>query len=114
MNYNFQEGQRVAVIFHHHWGTRKIKRLTKITRVTKTLALIDDLKYNRQNGFGRYHDRIEPATPELIAEFAKQRRESERSEFLAPFLDHWIKMSEENLEKVAAALGFPAAPGPSA
>ena len=50
--------------------------------------------------------RIEPATPELIAEFAKQRRDAERSIFLAPFLDHWVEMSEENLEKVAVALGF--------
>lgn len=111
---NFNEGQKVAMMFNH-WG-RRIERIANIDRVTATLAIIDGMKYNRETG--REHGRqygancIIAATPEILAEFAEQRWREDRRRFLCKFLDgNWQSMGEDNLDKVAAALGFTKASG---
>jgi hypothetical protein len=108
-NYNFQEGQQVGLVWNH-WG-RRIERIMTVTRVTATIAVVNGLKFNRATGhlFGDKYSKqtIEPATPELIAEIQKQEHSDARKNFLGKFLNgNWQSMGEENLDKVAAALGF--------
>lgn len=109
MKHNFEAGQEVARIFHH-WD-RHVDCFCRIDRVTATLAIVGSMKFNRETGkeygnrYGSYS--IEPATPELHAEYELQQRREARLEFLRKFLDgNWRSMGEENLEKIATALGF--------
>lgn len=113
--YNFEAGQQVARIFHH-WD-RHIEALATVDRVTANLAIVHGLKFDRKTGreYGnRYSSRkIEPVTKEILAELATQEHRRTRHYFLVPFLDSWTKMSEENLDKVAAVLGFAGQQGES-
>jgi hypothetical protein len=106
---NFREGQEVAMLFNH-WG-RRIERIATISRVTATLAFVGMMKFNRETGreHGRQHGpySIIPATSEVVAEFEEQKRKAARIDFLRKYLDgNWRSMGDENLEKIAVALGF--------
>jgi hypothetical protein len=107
--FNFQEGQLVARVFTH-WN-RTIEYVAKVDRVTRTLAIVGGMKFNRLTGdeYGNRYSKysIEPATTAVLAEFAEQNRKIARREFLARYLNgNWQSMGEENLDKVATALGF--------
>jgi len=112
-DYNFQAGQEV-VLLHYNFGKRSIKGIFPVERTTSTLAVVRTLKFRRNtgrvyggSGAGFSYHFIEPATPELREEFAEQQRLERRRTFLRKYLDgNWEAMGEENLDKVAKALGL--------